>query len=69
MRGERVVGGSGVEMDSSEAGRGFVSRSPVSPSVILGFFGLRAFFGGVFGSGEERDTAAEPGRENVRSDH
>ena len=68
FRGERVVGGSGAEIESRDAGRGLVIRlrgpRPGSPSVNFGFFGLLAFLGEAFGRGEVR----EPGPRNGNRD-
>ena len=61
LRGERVVGGRGAEIERKEAGSGLDSpEPPVSPSETFGFFGLRAFLGGVFGSGELREPPVSP---------
>ena len=49
------MGGRGAEIERREAGNGLESRPPASPSDTFGFFGLRAFLGGVFGSGEVRE--------------
>ena len=68
FRGERVVGGRGAEIESREAGRGLVNRTPASPSVTFGFFGLRVFLGGVLGRGV-REAAGEPEyRNKLRND-
>ena len=58
--GDRVVGGSGAEMERREAGSGLDNRPPASPSETFGFFGLRAFLGGVLGSGEAREPPVSP---------
>ena len=66
FRGERVVGGSGAEIDNSDAGRGLDNKLPVSPSVTFGFFGFRAFLGGVFGKGDVREEGTAPEQETER---